>query len=313
MNRQQAQFTSKYVLIPAVAGAVCAIGWHATTVPALAATPTFADDDDSQPLVLELTGVVRDFREQTASGGHPDFEERPNLGFGLYAGNVDRYLGSNGKPVFTGEGFKVGTKWYDAEGRPICHHLYDEDAGDSAGSSAGSSPGGITSAESFNQWYTDVPGANISKPLILKLHLQEDGSYVFDDKDDDLYDALGGFFPVEGELFGNPGGSPDRNFHFTFELHTEFRYDEQANQVFKFTGDDDVWVFIDGKLVIDLGGVHAAESQYVDLDRLGLSHGETYSLSFFFAERHRTQSNFRIQTNLNLTSVDPPAVSAAFD
>ncbi|MHC4589343.1 MAG: fibro-slime domain-containing protein, partial [Planctomycetota bacterium] len=118
-----------------------------------------------------------------------------------------------------------------------------------------------------------------------------------------------GFFPLEDQLYGNPGGWPDRNFHFTFELHGEFVYDADGGQIFKFVGDDDVWVFINDELVIDLGGVHSAVEQYIDLDRMGLEDGETYDLAFFFAERHRTQSNFRIVTNLPLESVVPPTIS----
>ena len=86
-----------------------------------------------------------------------------------------------------------------------------------------------------------------------------------------------------------------------------------AGQIFKFVGDDDVWVFINDQLVIDLGGVHAARTQYVDLSRLGLVDGETYALDFFFAERHRAQSNFRIVTNLELESDGPVAITALFD
>jgi fibro-slime domain-containing protein len=72
-------------------------------------------------------------------------------------------------------------------------------------------------------------------------------------------------------------------------------------------------VFINGQLVIDLGGVHSTVEQYVDLNRLGMADGEIYSLDFFFAERHRTESNFRITTNLPLVSTPVLTVSAVFD
>ena len=72
-------------------------------------------------------------------------------------------------------------------------------------------------------------------------------------------------------------------------------------------------MFVDGRLVIDLNGVHGAEEQTVDIERLDLEDGEVYRLSFFFAERHRTQSNFRMQTNLKLDTVDIPTVTAAYD
>jgi fibro-slime domain-containing protein len=269
--------------------------------------------DEGTPETIELTGIVRDFKEKSKPGGHPDFELKPDKGFGHYMGNISPTLGEDGKPVFTGAGAKVYSQWKDSSNRPICHLLYDASNGDSAGSWSAASKGGITSATTFNQWFRDEPGKNMSKPLTLTLVRQDDGTYVFDDKEDPMYDALGGFFPIEDQLFGNPGGSPNRNFHFTFELHTEFTYDADGGQLFKFIGDDDVWVFINGQLVIDLGGVHGAQQQYVDLNRLGLTDGETYTLDFFFAERHRTQSNFRIQTNLRLESQELPAVTAAFD
>jgi fibro-slime domain-containing protein len=153
----------------------------------------------------------------------------------------------------------------------------------------------------------------MSQALTLNLFRQADGSYVFDDKLDSYYVSKGGFFPIDNQLFGNSGGNPKHNFHFTLELHTLFTYDADANQTFKFIGDDDVWVFIDGKLVIDLGGVHSAKEQFVELNRLGLVDGQNYMLDFFFAERHRTQSNFRIQTNLMLMTDSSPAITAAYD
>lgn len=188
--------------------------------------------------------------------------------------------------------------------------VQDSSLKDRKGDMGSADTGGVTSAESFNQWFRDVPGVNISRPLTITLKRQADGAYVFDDTLDDNYPD--GFFPINGELFGNTPGW-DRNFHFTYELHTKFVYDETGRQFFKFIGDDDVFVFIDGKLVIDLGGVHAAQEQFVDLSRLCLEHGKEYRLSFFFAERHTTQSNFRIETNLPLESLHVPTVTAMFD
>lgn len=188
--------------------------------------------------------------------------------------------------------------------------VHDPSLGDQEGLMGTADSGGVTSEESFNMWFRDVPGVNISRPLTITLQRQSDGSYVFDDSQDPAYPN--GFFPIDGDLFGNTPGW-NRNYHFTFELHTQFVYDANGQQFFEFIGDDDVWVYIDGKLVIDLGGVHAAMNQYVDLDRLCLEDGREYRLSFFFAERHTTQSNCRISTNLPLESLNVPTITAMFD
>lgn len=152
--------------------------------------------------------------------------------------------------------------------------------------------GFIESAASFRQWYETVPGVNL--PYALELYLEpSDGKYSFESHD---------FFPLDGEGFGNEG--QNHNFSFTLELHTRFRY--SGGEVFEFSGDDDLWVFVNGVLAIDLGGVHAASSQELDLDdaadRLGIVPGNEYSLDFFQAERHATESNFQIDTTLEFTN-----------
>ena len=285
--------------------------WVGPVVVLFAFTGGAAADEPAE--TIEVIGVVRDFKERTVPGGHPDFEKRPDLGFGLYCGNIAASLGEGRKPIFTGLGDKIGQQYEDADERPICYTLYDPSLGDTEGELRGASTGGIVSANTFDQWYRDVPGVNLSKPLAITLVLDDNGNYVFDDTLDPLYVERDGFFPIDDELFGNSPGWPDHNFHFTFELHIECEYDPGAEQFFRFIGDDDVFVFVNHQLVIDLGGVHAAESQLVDMNRLNLTPGETYRIDFFFAERHRTRSNFRIETNIPLRTAPPYNFTAIYD
>jgi len=174
---------------------------------------------------------------------------------------------------------------------------------------------GFTTAANFDQWYNDVLDVNLSTVITLTLVRQADGTYVFDDKTDPLYSGLGGFFPIDGQLFGNSGSSnSSHNYLFTTELHTRFTYDAAGGQIMRFVGDDDIWVFINGELVIDLGGTHYPLEQFVDLTRLGLVDGRSYTLDIFHAERQPNGSNFRFQTNLLLEDAGVvPTISAPFD
>jgi fibro-slime domain-containing protein len=267
----------------------------------------------STPTSVSLTGVIRDFRERSVPGGHPDFEQRPDAGFGLYLGNIGPTLDSEGKPVFLGGGYKCLQQWTDAAGRPIHPSLYDPAQGDLPGVMGTQDNGGIKDELSFSQWFRDVPGVNMSETFSISLIKDEStGRYVFDDRLDTLFSKLSGFFPINGQLAGNSDGE-NKNFHFTFEIETRFTHSQGAENIFTFRGDDDVWVFIDDKQVIDIGGVHGAIEQTVPLDRLGLVDGQSYKLKFFFAERHRTQSNFRIETTLDLRTGGVPTTTAMFD
>lgn len=199
---------------------------------------------------ITLTGTVRDFLDS-----HPDFQQGVTA---VETGIVQSTLGGDGKPVYA--------------------------KGD------GSTSATTNGAASYDQWYRDVPGTNLSASLPIML----DNTIT---ADPDVYTFISSsFFPIDGDLLGNQGRI--HNYHFTYELATTFTY--QGGETFSFTGDDDLWVFIDDELVIDLGGVHGALSGSVDLDTLGLTIGEIYSFNLFFAERQTVASSFRIDTSIEL-------------
>lgn len=205
---------------------------------------------------------------------HPDFEED---GGQVDYGIVADVLGSDNKPVYARE--------------------------------SGSSPT-TSGADNFNQWYNTIEDVNIEVPMTFELS-REIGSSLWTYTDSSFFplDGLGwdAIATPESEVFDYPEDYI-HNYHFTLEAHLEFDY--LGGEEFSFSGDDDLWVFINGKLAIDIGGVHGPLDQSINLDEmadeLDIEIGKRYNFDLFFAERHLVESNFRFQTSINLDCVYYP-------
>jgi fibro-slime domain-containing protein len=150
----------------------------------------------------------------------------------------------------------------------------------------------IKSSASFDQWYNTTEGVN--KELTGMIPLAEtpagSGISVFD---------TNAFFPIDDQGFGITAGQT-HNYHFTTEIHVKFQY--AMGQKFTFRGDDDLWIFVNGHLALDVGGQHQALKGVIDFDAqaipLGIVAGGSYPMDIFHAERQTTESNFRIETNI---------------
>jgi fibro-slime domain-containing protein len=218
---------------------------------------------------LLVKGIIRDFRKT-----FPDMEPCSNNSAKVCDSKHDEQ-----HPGCESTGQCIVAMTLGADGKP-------QYAGPAGGTETTTGPA------NFNAWFHDTSNS-MAAQVEMPLSPTGTGTYVYENMN---------FFPIDGQLFGNEstdGNGVSHNFNFTTEWHLVFTY--QPGQTFRFHGDDDLWVFVDGKLVIDLGGIHNGHDATLQLDTLGMAAGTDHLFEIFYCERHVTQSEIEIETTIQFT------------
>jgi fibro-slime domain-containing protein len=242
------------------------------------------DNASAAPTQLNLLVTYRDLRAFPSASAtrHADVEQAWE-GKDVSPGLVKATLDARGKPVFDGR----------------CSDAAPATLTDPAICPYGQM---LSTKQSFDAWYNDANGESLAVSGALLLEADAKGAYVFDS-------ANTGFYPIDGKGFtaapaqettaqADPVVNDGRQHNFGFSTEIRYFFQYRGGESLTFSGDDDLWIFINRRLALDVGGLHPPVARTLDVDAsakaLGLVVGGLYEVALFHAERHSGGSNFRL-------------------
>lgn len=279
-----------------------------------------APSEAALPATIQLPFVFRDFVSFPASGKtvprHPDFNSGCR---GLWQeGLVSDVLDAEGKPTNThlcdmpAAPTCTAKTGYVNVNNDFCYRM-DDCGGKVPDGCLGLTHGNHPLAshpndDPFKFWYRDAADVNKTQVQAVTLFRNNTGLYSF---------SSNTFFPIndfgwvksgEEDKFTFSGQA--RNYGFTTEVRYWFQF--KGGETLTFSGDDDVWVFVNGRLALDMGGKHQTGSRTMVLNvngsatcdtcdtktrQVGITVGNVYEIAFFHAERQSAGSNFALSVS----------------